>query len=205
MQLTVIVTTDFVSKPRGACLAKSKTNLFLDQDAWKKLQDLRSILELNEAGLFSLKGGEYQLDENLLAHIPDAGNQFELRSADQSMLLDIEEYKYLVSHADMPKEELLGLYVFKEMVESCLDKMIENLLSKNLVDAVEILDNLFETFFTYAIPYAPRFIKQLAEEAYRNSFILEHPHDTYKLVMDKHLQSIKKELTPRITANAVNS
>lgn len=205
MQLTVIVSTDFVSNCKAACLAKSVTHLFLDQVAWQKLQDLRSILEQNEAGVFSLKGGEWQLIEDLSIHIPDTGDQFVLRASDQSMLLDIQEYKYLVSHADMPKEELLGLYVFKEMVKSHLDKVIANLLSKNLVDAMEILDNLFDTFFKVAIPYAARFIKHLAEEAYRNSFILEHPHDTYKLVMDKHLSSIKKELTPRFTAPVANS
>ena len=201
MQLKVIVTQNFVSDPVGACVVKSKRKFFLNQEAWHKLQGLRSVLEQNEEGHFSLKGGEYQLNEKLSVHIPEAGNQFELCSGEQSILLNIQEYKYLVSHADIPKEELLGLYVFREMLEAGLDKIMKSLIHKKVLDAEDVLGSLFDVFFDTAIPHARTFIKQLAEEAYGNSYIIQSPFETYKLVMEKHLPSMKKELTPGVRAN----
>ena len=200
MHLTVKMVPDCEPNPEGVILEKSPTfemPFLLSGEAWQKLQSLRSILETSENGQFCLKEGDWQLDKSIVIHVSPCRNQLQLRSANKSMILDLEDYKYLVLHADVHKEVLLGIHVLKDMIKCHIKDLRENqpFVHYDTVHETMRAPRLFaEEHFSSAIPPATKFIKTLAEEADRNSFTLKQPHDTYRAVLKNHLNTVKEDI-----------
>jgi len=184
----------------GVTLEKSSPHqapIHLSPNAWQKLLSLRSILETRDNhGQFCLLEGCQRLDHYTFIFVPESKTCMRLRNDDDNVLmqLDLEEYKYLISHADLQQEVVLGIRVAKEMIENF---MLDSFRKKIPVECKTVHESMRAPYafayghFTSAIPPATKFIRHLAEEADKCGFILQQPHDTYKAVLEIHMEMIK--------------
>jgi len=194
MHLTVHIT------PHAVTLEKCSTfqsPICLTSKAWQTLLCLKAALETAENGQFCFTEGEWQLDESIIIQVPASKKHLRIYTANESMILDFEEYRYLVKHAVMQKELILGIQVTKDMITTHIAdlKKKETIVHYKTVHESMKAPKLFaEEHFSSGIPTAIKFIRKLAEEADRNSFIIEQPHDTYKTIIAAHIQTIKQEV-----------